>query len=97
MAQRVGCPPSTRAQGPSQQKAAVSTGEQAALAVDRERLAQAVRELAADLATTRRDCRDKQRRIDSLQAEIARLLATAPASSRDQRSAQQHSSSQGWG
>ena len=64
MAQRVVSPPSTRAQGRLQQRAAVSTGEKAGLAVDRERLAQAVRELAADLATTRRDCRDKQRRID---------------------------------
>ena len=56
-----------------QQRAAVNTGEKAGLAVDPERLAQAVRELAADLATARRDCRDKQRRIDSLQAEIASL------------------------
>jgi multidrug resistance efflux pump len=56
-----------------QRRAAVRTGEKAGFAVDRERLAQAVRELAADLATARRDCRDKQRRIDSLQAEIASL------------------------
>ena len=56
-----------------QQRTAVNTGEKAGLAVDPERLAQAVRELAADLATARRDCRDKQRRIDSLQAEIASL------------------------
>jgi hypothetical protein len=87
MVQRAGGPPSTRAREPSQQRAAVSTSEQAALAIDRQRLAQAVHELAADLATTRRDCRDKQRRIDSLQAEIARLLATATAASRDRRSA----------
>ena len=97
MAQRVVPPPSTRAQGRLQQRAAVSTGEKAGLAVDRERLAQAVRELAADLATTRRDCRDKQRRIDSLQAEIASLLAAASAATRDQRSAHQGSSCQGWG
>jgi chromosome segregation ATPase len=97
MAQRVVPPPPTRAQGRLQQMAAVSTGEKAGIAVDRERLAQAVRELAADLATTRRDCRDKQRRIDSLQAEIASLLATASAATRNQRSAHQGSSSQGWG
>lgn len=82
MARRVVPPPSTRAQGRSQQRAAV-TGENAGLAVDRERLAQAVRELADDLATTRRDCRDKQRQIDSLQAEIASLLAAASAATRD--------------
>ncbi len=73
MAQRVVPPPPTRVQGRLRQRAAVSTGEKAGLAVDRERLAQAVRELAGDLAAARRDCRDKQRRIDSLQAEIASL------------------------
>jgi hypothetical protein len=50
-----------------------------ALVVNVARLARAVRELAADLARARRDCRDKQRRIDSLHAENARLLAAAPA------------------
>lgn len=84
MARRVVSPPSTRAQGRSQQSAAVSTAENAGLAVNRERLAQAVRELADDLATTRRDCRDKQRQIDSLQAEIASLLAAASTATRDQ-------------
>ena len=79
MAQRVVPPPPTRAQGRLQQRAAVSTGEKAGLVVDRERLTQAVRELAADLATARRDCRDKQRRIDSLQAKIAGVLAAASA------------------
>jgi hypothetical protein len=97
MAQRVVPPLSTQAQGRSQQRTAVSTGEKAGLVVDRERLVQAVRQLAADLATTRRDCRDKQRRIDVLQAEIARLLAAASAATRDQRSAHQGSSCQGWG
>jgi hypothetical protein len=51
----------------------------AALVVGVTRLARAVRELAADLATARRDCRDKQQRIQSLQAENARLLAAAAA------------------
>ena len=83
MAQRLVPPPSTRAQERLQQRAAVGPGEKAGLAVDRERLAQAVRELAADLATARRDCRDKQRRIDSLQAEIASLLAAASAATRN--------------
>jgi len=45
----------------------------AALVLDVERLARAVRGLAVDLATARRDCRDKQQQIDSLQAENARL------------------------
>jgi hypothetical protein len=89
MTQRVVLPPSTRAQERSQQSAAVSTDEKAALAVDQERLARAVRELAVDLATARRDSRDKQQRIDSLQAEIARLLAAASAATRDQRSPHQ--------
>jgi len=39
------------------------------------RLVRAVRELA----TARRDCRDKQQRIDWLETEDARLLAAAPA------------------
>jgi hypothetical protein len=88
MTQRVVLPSSTRAQERSQQSAAVSTDEKAALAVD-QRLARAVRELAVDLATARRDSRDKQQRIDSLQAEIARLLAAASAATRDQRSPHQ--------
>lgn len=50
-----------------------------ALVVNVARLARAVRELAADLARARRDCRGRQQRIDSLQAENARLLAAAPA------------------
>ncbi len=45
----------------------------AALIVHVGRLAEAVRGLAVDLATARRDCRDKQQRIDSLRAENARL------------------------
>jgi hypothetical protein len=92
MTQRVVLPPSTRAQERSQQRGAVSTDEKAALAVDQERLAGAVRELAVDLATARRDSRDKQQWIDSLQAEIARLLAAASAATRDQRSPHQGSS-----
>jgi hypothetical protein len=48
-------------------------------AVDRERQARAVRELALDLATARRDCRDKQQQIDSLQAKNSQLLAAASA------------------
>jgi hypothetical protein len=53
--------------------------ENEALVLNLARLARAVRELAADLATTRRDCRDKEQRIEALQAENARLLAAAPA------------------
>jgi hypothetical protein len=53
--------------------------EHDALVVNVARLARAVRELAADLARARRDCRDKQQRIGSLQAENARLLAAASA------------------
>jgi hypothetical protein len=79
MIQRVVLPASTRPQDQSQHTAAISTDENAALAANRERLAQAVRELAADLARARRDCRAKQQRIDSLKAEDARLLAAAPA------------------
>jgi hypothetical protein len=94
MTQRVVLPPSTRAQEWSQQKAIVSTDEKAELAVDRKRLARAVGELAVDLATVRRDCRDKRQRIDSLQAEIARLLAATSAATRDQRSPRQGSSCQ---
>jgi len=79
MTQHVALPPSTRPQDQSPHTAAVSTDENAALAADRERLARAIRELATDLARARRDCRAKQQRIDSLQAENARLLAAAPA------------------
>jgi regulator of replication initiation timing len=53
--------------------------ENEALVLNLARLARAIRELATDLATTRRDCRDKEQRIDALQAENARLLAAAPA------------------
>ena len=51
-----------------------------ALAISRERLARNLRELAADLATSRRDCRDKQHEIDSLEAENARLVAASSLS-----------------
>jgi regulator of replication initiation timing len=74
--QRVVLPPSPPAPDWAQQSAAVSTDENGVV-VDLARLARAVRELAADLATARRDCRDKQRQIDSLQAENVRLRAAA--------------------
>ena len=44
------------------------------------RLARSIHELVADLATSRRDCREKQREIDSLKAENVRLIAASSAS-----------------
>jgi hypothetical protein len=63
--------------------------QRAPLAVGRERLARTIHELVADLATSRRDCREKQRKIDSLKAENARLIAgsSAPAGRDDQDAA----------
>jgi hypothetical protein len=60
---------------PAQQAAVEPRDQRAPLAVGRERLARTIHELVADLATSRRDCREKQRKIDSLKAENARLLA----------------------
>ena len=54
--------------------------QRAPLAVNRERLARTIHELVADLATSRRDCREKQREIDSLKAENVRLIAASSAS-----------------
>jgi hypothetical protein len=48
-----------------------------ALAISRERLARNLRELTANLTTSRRDCREKQHEIDSLRAENARPVAVS--------------------
>jgi hypothetical protein len=47
------------------------------LAVSRERLARTLRELAADLGASRRECRDRQREIDSLKVDRARIVAAS--------------------
>jgi hypothetical protein len=44
-------------------------------AESRDSLSRTLRELATDLATTRRDCREKQDEIQTLKTEIARLSA----------------------
>ena len=79
MTDRVIVGPPPRAQDRWQKRAAVSADENATLLAVVARLAHALGELAADLATTRHDCHNKQQRIDSLQADIARLRAAAPA------------------
>ncbi len=45
--------------------------------LDRERLSLTLRELAADLAASRRECRRQQAQIAALKAENARLLLSA--------------------
>jgi hypothetical protein len=74
---------------PARQTVAQRHGQRAPVAGDRNRLARTIRELAdsgtvrklvADLAASRRDCRDRQREIDLLFAENTRLLAALPAS-----------------
>lgn len=70
--------------------------QRASLAVNREQLARTVREvsgsratreLIAELAASRRECRQKQREIDSLEAENQSLLSSAARSDPDQRQA----------
>jgi chromosome segregation ATPase len=65
---------------PVVQVAVELSDQQASLAISRERLARNLRELADDLATSRRDCREKQHKIDSLKAENARLVAASSLS-----------------
>jgi hypothetical protein len=47
------------------------------VAVSRERLARTIRERAADLRASRRECRDRQRELDALKAESPRLVTAA--------------------